>query len=227
MSNLQTAQSEQGGGPGLRQKFGSLLPSMVISAALPLIIYLMASPHMPSISALALTAVPPLLFSAYGWARTRRIDPISLMTLFTVVVSVLIALLIHDPHLILVRDSFLTATFGVLCLISLMTSRPMGYYVYRWVFVHTPEQLASLEAGWKVPYSRFARRLVTVVWGLAFLGEALVEIFLAYHISTAQFVGIHPFLFWGTIAATMGWATVFSRHGQQKLKAGPSPSAPG
>jgi intracellular septation protein A len=200
---------------------------MVIGAFLPLIIYLLASPHMPPLSALALTAVPPLLFASYGWARTRRIDPISLMTLFTVGVSVLIALLVNDPRLILVRDSFLTAAFGVLCLISLMTSRPMGYYVYRWIFVRTPEQLASLDAGWKVPYSRFARRLVTVVWGLAFLGEALLDIFLAYHISTAQFVGIHPFLFWGTIVATMGWATLFSRHVQQKLGAGPSLSAPG
>jgi len=218
MSDSQVAPDSQGFKLNFRQRFGGLLPPIIISAVFPVVIYLLASPHMSTLSALALTAVPPMLYSVYGWVRTHSIDPISMMTLFTVVVSMLITLLVHDPHLFLIRDSYLIAAFGLLCLISLVFPRPVAFYLYRWAFVRTPEQLASLNAGWQVPNVRFAQRLVTVVWGLAFIGEALTDTFLAYHLPTAQFLAIHPFLYWGTMLATMGWATLYSRHAQKKRR---------
>jgi type VI protein secretion system component VasK len=70
-----------------------------------------------------------------------------------------------------------------------------------------------------VPYARFVRRLVTAVWGLAFLGEALLDTFLAYHLPIAQYVAIHPFLFWGTIVVAFGWTILYSRHAQPKIEA--------
>ena len=166
-----------------------------------------------------MTAVPPVLYSGYGWVRTHSIDPISIITLFLIVVSMLMALLVHDPRLFLLRDSYLTGAFGLLCLLSLPSPRPLGYYVYRWAFVRTPEQLARLNAGWQVPYARFVRRLVTVVWGLVFLGEALLDTFLVYHLPTAQWVAIHPLLFWGTMLVAFGWAILYSRHAQPKIDA--------
>ena len=85
-----------------RKRFGGLLPPIIISAVFPVLIYLLASPHMSTLPALALTAVPPMLYSVYGWVRTHSIDPISIITLFMVVISMLITLLVHDPHLFLI-----------------------------------------------------------------------------------------------------------------------------
>lgn len=187
------------------QRFGGLLPPIIISAVFPPVIYLLASPHMPMLPALALTAVPPMLYSVYGSLRTHSIDPISIMALFTVAISMLITLLAHDPHLFLIRDSYLISAFGLLCLISLLFPRPVAFYLYRWAFVRTPEQLTSLNAGWQVPYVRFAQRLVSVVWGLAFLGEALTDTYLAYHLPITSFLAIHPFLLNGTIVVASGW----------------------
>jgi hypothetical protein len=62
-----------------------------------------------------------------------------------------------------------------------------------------------------VLYGRFVRRLVTLVWGLAFVGEALLDTFLLYHLPTAQWVAIHPLLFWGTMVAAFGWATLYAQ----------------
>jgi hypothetical protein len=184
------------------------------SAVLPVVIYRLASPHMAPLSALTLMAVPPLVYAGYGWVHTHSIDAISIITLCTLVTSLLFTLLVHDPHLFLLRDSYLTGAFGLLCLISLRFPRPVAYYVYRWAFVCTPEQLAALSAGWQNPHSRFVRRLVTIVWGLAFIGEALTDTYLAYHLPTARFVVVHPLLFWETITATIGWATLYGRHGR-------------
>jgi len=92
--------------------------------------------------------------------------------------------------------------------------------MYRWAFVRTPEQLARLNAGWQVPYARFVRRLVTLVWGLAFLGETLLDTFLVYHLPIVQWMAIHPLLFWGTMVAAFGWAILYSRYAGPKIDAG-------
>jgi intracellular septation protein A len=163
MSNSPMAQKSQDLKPNIRQAFGGMLPSILINAVVPVVIYLLASPHMPTMAALALTAIPPVLYSGYGWVRARSIDLLSIISLFLIVVSMLLALLVHDPHLLLLKDSYETGAFGLLCLLSLPFPRPVGYYVYRWAFVRTPEQLVRLNAGWQVPYARFVRRLITAV----------------------------------------------------------------
>ena len=219
MSDSQMAQESQDFKPTVRQAFSGLRTPIIISAVFPLVIYLLASPHMPTLAVFALMAVPPVLYSGYGWVRTHSIDPISIITLVLIVVAMLLALLVHDPRLFMLRDSALTGAFGLLCLLSLPFPKPLAYYMYRWVFVRTPEQLARLNAGWQVPYARFVRRLVTLVWGLAFVGEALLDTYLLYHLPTAQWVVIHPFLFWGTMVAAFGWAILYSRHAGPKIEA--------
>jgi len=190
-----------------------------VSGALPVVVYLLASPHMAHLVALALAGVAPLLYGVHGWVRRRGIDLVSAITLFTIAVSVLLAALVHDPHVLLIRDSCLTGAFGALCLLSLVTERPMAYYVYRWAVVRSPGQLARLDAGWQIPYARFVRRLATSVWGVAFVAEAIIDAFLAYHLPTAQFVAIHPVLYWTTLLAAFGWGALYARHAQPIIDA--------
>lgn len=219
MSDSQLAPESQSFKLDVCQRFGGPLPSIIISAVFPLLIYLLVSPHMAPLPVFALMAVPPVLYSGYCWVRTHSIDLISIITLFLIVVSMLIALLVHDPRLFLLRDSFLTGAFGLLCLLSLPFTRPLAYYMYWWAFARTPEQLTPLNASWQVLYGRFVRRLVTLVWGVVFVGEALLDTLLLYHLPTTQWVAIHPFLFWGTIVAAFGWATFYARYAQPKIQA--------
>ena len=219
MSDAQMTPKSQDVKPTMRQVFGNLRTSLIINAVVPLVIYLLASPHLPIMAVFALMAIPPVLYSGYGWVRAHSIDPISIITLSLIVVAMLLAMLVHDPRLFMLRDSYLTGLFGLLCLLSLPFPKPVAYYMYRWFFVRTPEQLARLNAGWQVPYARFVRRLVTLVWGLAFVGEALLDTYLLYHLPTAQWVFIHPFLFWGTMLAAFGWGILYGRHAQPKIDA--------
>ncbi len=219
MSDYQIAPESQKLEKPSFKAFGGMLKSILINAVLPLVIYLLASPHMTTLIVFALMAVPPVLYSGYSWMRTHSIDPISIIALMLIVVAMLLALLVHDPRLFMLRDSYLAGAFGLLCLLSLPFSKPLAYYVYRWFFVRTPEQLARLDAGWQVPYARFVRRLVTLVWGLVFVGEALLDTYLLYRLPTIQWIAIHPFLFWGTMVAAFGWAILYSRHAQPKIDA--------
>lgn len=217
MSDPQSAlESQSLEKPNFQKLFSGLLPTIIISGLFPPVILLLASPHMPMLSALALAAVPVVVYSGYGWLRTHSIDPISVMALFTLVVTMLFTLLVHDPHLFLIRESYMAAAFGLFCLISLVFPRPVAFYVSRWAFALTPKQIASWKAAWQVPYFRFSCRLVTVVWGLAFLGEVLTDTFLVYHLPIAPFLVIHQFLFYGAILATMSWATLYGMRARKR-----------
>jgi len=210
MSSQPAANRPQTVSAGFRGRMKGLLPSIVIGAVFPAVIYMLISPHMSTLGALAVSAIPAAIFTIYTWTRTRSPDLISLVSLFTMVVSMLVAALVHNPRLLLLKDSYLTGTFGLICLGSLLFGKPVGYFVYLWAFAVTPEQRTRMDAGWQIPYSRHARRLVTTVWGLAFVAETILDAILVYHLSITQFIAIHPFLFWGTLILTMGWATVYS-----------------
>jgi len=104
-------------------QFAGLRVPVLISGVLPVLIYLLASPHIARLPALAVAAVPPVLYSSYGWVRRHGIDLISAITLFTLTVSMLLAVLVHDPRVLLLRDACLTGAFGLLCLVTLMSPR--------------------------------------------------------------------------------------------------------
>jgi len=213
------AQESQDIKPTMRQAFGGLPLSILINAVLPLVIYLLASPHLPTLSLFALMAVPPCSIPGMaGCARAASI-PLASSRWFWLWWLCYLPCWCMTPACSCCVTSMLTGAFGLLCLLSLPFSKPVGYYVYRWVFVRTPEQLARLNAGWQVPYARFVRRLITAIWGLAFLGEALLDTYLLYHLPIAQWAVIHPLLFWGTQVAAFGWAFLYSRHAVPKIDA--------
>jgi intracellular septation protein A len=219
MANSPMAQENQDFKTNIGNLRQNVRRSILIGAVLPAVIYLLASPHMSTIAALALGAIPPLLYSGYGWVRAHSLDPISIISLFMAVVGMLLALLVHDPHILMLKDSFLTGAFGLLCLLSLLSERPIVTSMYWRISEHTPEQLARLHANWQVPYVRFVRRLITVVWGVVFVGETLLDTYLVYHLPTAQWVVIHPVLYWGTVIGAFGWAFLYRRHIKPKFDA--------
>ena len=106
MSDYQIAPESQKLEKPSFKAFGGMLKSILINAVLPLVIYLLASPHMPTLAVFALMAIPPVLYSGYGWVRGHSIDPISIVTLSLIVVAMLLALLVEDPRLFMLRDSF-------------------------------------------------------------------------------------------------------------------------
>ena len=92
------------------------------------------------------------------------------------------------------------------CLLSLWFSKPIGFWAGRYLYAQTPEQIAYFNAAWHLPYLRF----VSVVWGLALLGEVLTSAFLAYHLSIAQFQMLGPLVFTVTITALATWSMLYA-----------------
>jgi hypothetical protein len=218
MPSSPTAPDRQTPKPNSRPPLARLLPSILIGAIAPVVVYRLASPHLDAVPALVLASVPPLVYTLFTWAKKRSIDIISVAALFTLGASLVATLLVHDPHLLLLRDAYLTGAFGLICLISVLVARPLAVYVYRWAMAPTPEQLAAMASQNSAERRRIIQRLITLIWAVVFLAETVLDVFLAYRLPTTGYLAVHPFLFWATLLACFGGATLYSRRLIQKAE---------
>ena len=134
--------------------------------------------------------------------RSRRLEWLGLLSVVSIAVGLASALVLHDPHVLLVKDSVITGAVGLAFLVSLLASRPLTFVFAR--------QFASggaldLKQRWShSPRFRARMRQMTVVWGLGMLGEATVRVVLAFLIAPATLLAISPLLaaaFLGPLAA--------------------------
>ena len=67
-----------------------------------------------------------------------------------------------SPRLLLVRESLITAVFGLACFFSLLLPRPMMFYFARNFIAGTdPARQARFNTAWQFPEVRFCPRLIT------------------------------------------------------------------
>ena len=117
-----------------------------------------------------------------------------------------VSLLSGSVFVALVKESFLTATFGVICLGSLLGERPLMFYIGRQFMAGgDPARLEWWNGLWQYPQFREAQRRVTAVWGLAYLVEALIRVGFALALSPGQVVVASPVMAFATLLALIAW----------------------
>ena len=200
----------------------SLASSIVINAALPLLIYLALKKYTGTSDFLALVAsgVPPTIDSIIGVIRRKRIDLLAGIVLASIVISLILIALGGSPKVYLVRESFFTAAFGLAFLVSLLFKRPLAFYFSRYFATgNHPENIPWFDSLWQYQQFRHTMRVVTVVWGIGFLFEAALRTFLVTVLSTVQFLIVSPFVLYGIIGVLVGWMFLYSRQGRKKGEA--------
>jgi hypothetical protein len=81
---------------------------IALNATIPAALYLVAK-HLiaaSELSALLWATAFPLLKTAHDLVKRRELDPVALLVLLGLVASVMAVLLRGDPHLLLIRESF-------------------------------------------------------------------------------------------------------------------------
>jgi hypothetical protein len=113
---------------------------------------------------------------------------------------------------LLVRESLTTGVMGLVYLASLLAPRPMAFYFARYFTTgNHPENVAAFNSMWQRPLFRHSLRVSTIVWGIMLCLEATTRVFLVYHLSTAEFLLISPFVLYCFLGATMVWTMWYSR----------------
>ncbi|HZB90807.1 MAG TPA: VC0807 family protein [Stellaceae bacterium] len=180
---------------------------LFVDVALPIIIFnLLIRAGAPLLWALAAGGVAPALNNIRIWVRSRRLEPLGIIVMTFLAVGTAASLISGSVFVALIKESFLTATFGLICLGSLLAARPLLFYIIRqFVAGEDAARLAWWNGLWEIPQFRAALRFVTAVWGGVYLLEALARVAFALLLPPAQVVALSPVMAFGVLLLLIAW----------------------
>jgi len=160
----------------LRGRLKPLVPVVVFDVAGPLVLYYaLRSAGWSNVAALVLSGIPPAVGIALGAVRHRRLDAIGALVLAGIVMGSVVGLASGSAHLVLLDGIVPTAVFGVVCLGSLRSERPMIFRLALESMGADTAKGRDFADRWRYPGFRHAFGVMTVVWGLSFIVEAAAQ----------------------------------------------------
>jgi hypothetical protein len=193
---------------------GGIVRDIALNAIIPVVLYKLSKRYLShsEFTALAIATTFPLGKSIFDLVRRGQVDPVSILVLLGIATDGVALLFGGSPRLLLVRESFFTGAFGLACFVSLLLPRPMMFYFGRYFMAGgDPQRQARFNAAWRLPEVRFSHRLVTSVWGCAFVGELILRIILINNVSASTVLIVSPIIAGTLTTVTMIWAFSYGR----------------
>jgi hypothetical protein len=202
---------------GDRSRLLSAAKIVVFDVAGPLVAYsMLRSAGLSAVSALVLSGVLPAVAVLGGLIRHRRLDAVGVLVLAGIAVGSVLGLLTGDARLVLVEGSVPTAVFGLLCLASLRSRRPLIFrFALEFMGPATPRG-RDFDGLWQYYGFRHAFRLFTVVWGVTYLAEAAARVALVELTSTSTALAVSKFMPYLVAGALVLWMTGYARRAKRR-----------
>ena len=136
--------------------------------------------------------------------------------LLGIAVGTTLGLATCSARLVLLEGSAPTAIFGLVCLASIWTSRPLMYrFAVEFVGEDTPRG-RDFAGKWHYAGFRHAFKVTTVVWGVAYLVQAAARVVIVESTSAGTAFGISkvmPYVITGILAV---WNVAYGRQTRRK-----------
>ena len=165
----------------------------------------------------------PALGVAIGVIQHRRLDAVGAVVLAGIIVGTVVGLASHNARLVLVEGSVPTAVFGMACLGSLWARRPLMFSLAREFTGPDTSRGQEMTRLWQYEGYRRVFRVITAVWGVAFLIEAALRVVIVYNTSAGTALAISkvtPFVFAAIMCAwTVAYGTRQKRKGERMAAA--------
>jgi hypothetical protein len=186
----------------------------------PLVVYQVLRSHGASeVKALVLSGIFPALGVLYGVVRHRRIDAIGALVLIGIAVGTILGLASGNARLVLVEGSVPTGIFGLVCLGSLWTRRPLIYrFALEFIGPDTPKG-RDFASRWQYAGFRRVFNVMTVVWGVAYLAEAAARVVIVENTSAGTALTISKIMPYVVAALLVAWMTVYGQRARRKGEA--------
>ncbi len=213
-----------------RPPLRGFLINVALNAGIPLLLYRLTKRYLSAseVTALAIAATFPLVKSAVELLRRHRLDPVAILVLLGIVVSGVAVFLGGSARLLLLRESLFTGVLGLACFGSLLLRRPLMFYFGRHFLAgDDPERRREFDATWHRPGVPFVHRLITGVWGAAFVGEFGIRVSLIYALPAAWVLFLSPIILGAITIGTFVWTFAHVRRVRRRAAVGqqPTPSA--
>ena len=200
-----------------RNRLSSVAKIVVFDIAGPLVAYsLLRSAGMSAVSALVLSGVLPGVAVVGGLIRHRRLDAVGVLVLAGIAVGSVLGLVSGNARLVLVEGSVPTAVFGLLCLASLWSRRPLIFrFALEFMGADTPRG-RDFDSLWRYPGFRRVFRLFTVVWGVVYLAEAAARVVIVETTSTATALTVSKVMPYTVAAVLVCWMIAYGRRARRQ-----------
>lgn len=161
----------------------------------------------------ALLAGAVLAALRIGWvaARHRRFDGVAALLTAVLAVGLVLSFVSGDVRFILVKESFGTAAAAV---VLLATARRNPLIMVAVRAGSNAEKRAEID---REPAYRRAFALMSVVWGIALLAEAVLRVPLVYLLSPDLMAGLSVVLLLAVIGLLSLWTTWYAGRVQSRL----------
>jgi hypothetical protein len=195
-----------------------VLPSIVFDAALPVLCYnLLIHAGFLTLISLVAGGIFPASHIAWGFAKSRQVDPLGIIVLSFIAIGTVASLISGSVFFALIKESFLTATFGFICFASLLGERPLMFYISRqFVAGHDPARIEWWNNLWQHLRFRSTMRTITLVWGAGYVVEAMVRVILALALNPGTVVAISPPMAIGVTTLLIIWTTRYGRAARER-----------
>jgi hypothetical protein len=186
----------------------------------PLVVYQVLRAHGASeVKTLVLSGIFPALGVLLTVIRHRRIDAIGALVLLGIAVGTVLGLASGSARLVLVEGSVPTGIFGLVCLGSLRARRPLIYrFALEFIGPDTPKG-RDFASRWQYEGFRHTFRVITVVWGLAYLAEAAARIVIVETTSAGTALTISKLMPFAVAGVVVAWMAVYGQHAKRKGEA--------
>lgn len=198
-----------------------LAPIVVFDIAGPIIVQGVARNNGASLTgALALSGVPPAAWIVARAVWRRQLDSVGVFVLSSIILATVLGLATGSGKLYLLDGAILTGAFGLVCLASLATSRPL---MFRFALesnggTGSPRGREFADR-WR--YAAFRRVFVvmTVVWGVAFVLQAAVSAAIIEATSTNRAFVINKILPYVFLAGLGSWTFIYGVRARRRGEA--------
>jgi hypothetical protein len=181
--------------------------------------YLLRGAGWSQVTALVASGVFPVAGIIIGIISRRRAGAVGVLVLAGIVVGAGLALVSHNPKVALDEASAGTGVFGLMCLGSLATPRPLMFRLSHEFIGPESPQGREFTALWQHAEFRRLFRIITIVWGVSFLAEAAARIVIVQDTSPGTALAISnvmPFAVAGVLILwTLGYGQYQKRKGER------------
>lgn len=211
------AKQADGTGRAVSGRLRPIAKIVILYVAVPLAVYnLLRSAGVTAVTALVLSGVLPAVGVASEVISHRRLDAVGALVLVGIVVGTIAGLVSHSARPVLLEGSVPTAVFGVACLGSLCTRRPLMFGLGLEFTGPDSAQGQEMTRLWQYEGYRRVFRIITAVWGVGFLVEAALRVVVVYSTSTGTALAVSnvtPFVWAGALSA---WTVAYGLRQKKK-----------
>jgi hypothetical protein len=205
------------GALGPPERLRALAPVLVFDVIGPLVVYYAArAAGMSTVLALVVSGVLPAVRVLATVVQHRRLDAIGALVLSGIALGTVMGLASGSARLYLLDGIVPTVVLGFVCLLSLLSQRPVMFRVALETMGEGTAKGRAFAGMWQ--YAEFRRifRVITVVWGLAFLAESAVQAVVVETASIGTAKQTSNLLPVAVLVLTFAWTRNYGRRAQQR-----------